>query len=665
LELVAFMKIGTYYYPDQWPRDQWERDFEQMASMKLQIVHMGEFAWGSLEPREGDYQLDWLADCVEMAAQRGMDVILATPTAVLPAWMVEKHPDILYSHERFGGRRHGCHTSTVLADYTRRMVQLLADRFGRHPAVIGWQIDNEFSSGGFDQRPCTHEAFRRWLRTRYGTIERLNQAWGTQFWNCFYTDWAQIKFPPAATDYKGSPHYGLDAARFWSWTFSQYVKLQADILKPKIGERFITTNFMFLHPECNPLDMADSLSLYSWDSYPVTGWLKTAPTDESYRMGEPAGIGIVHDQMASYKRRWALMELQPGTINWTGVPVHIHPGAVRLWIWTAFAHGAEFVTTYRFRQPLWGAELFHHGLVDTDGVTPSPGGREFSQTLEEMSRLRLDQVPALRQETGAADEVGLVFDFEQYWYLQIMPQARRWNFGEFLLRWYGALMRLGINVRVLHPEGEWPAHLKMIIVPAAQMIDPARVQRLDAYAAGGGHLVLTCRTGLMDRNGQLWEGPTAQPILPLIGAAIDGYDSLPEVATAHVAFDSHSRYAWGVWGDLIQPNPGTEVLARYADQFYAGTAAVTTRSHGRGRVTYSGVYGEQPFHDALVKKLAELSGLHHAPLPNRVSVYRRGPYTICLNYTDKSVEAPAPAGVTYVVGSSRIEPAGVAVWEKG
>jgi beta-galactosidase len=657
------MKLGTYYYPDQWPRDQWERDFDRMASMKLLIVHMGEFTWATIEPREGDYRFDWLDECVEMAARRDMQVILATPTAVLPVWMVEKHPDILYSHERFGGRRHGCHTSPVLADYTRKVVRQLADRYGDHHAVIGWQIDNELSSTEFDQRPCTHEAFRHWLKARYGAIERLNQAWGTQFWNCFYTDWPQIQFPPNVSDYKCSPHYGLDAARFWSWSFAQYAGLQAGILRPKIGSRFITTNFMGFHPQCNPLDMIDSLDLYSWDSYPVTGWLKTPPTDENYRMGEPAWHSIVHDQMASYHRRWGLMELQPGTINWSGVPVRLYPGAVRLWIWTAFAHGAEFVTTYRFRQPIWGSELFHHGLIGTDGATPSAGGREFTQTIEELSRLRLDQVPSLREET-VASEVGLLFDFDQLSYYQVLPQARRWDYGEFLLRWYGALMRLGLNVRIIHPGRAWADHLKMIIAPGVQMVDQALVRRFGDYAAAGGHLVLTCRTGLMNLNGQLWEGPAAEPILPLIGARIEAYDGLPDGATAHVDISGHGRHAWNVWADLLQPGEGTEVLARYADQFYAGAAAVTTRRHGRGRVTYSGVYADQPYHDALLEKLVPMAGLPCEPLPDRVCVYRRGPYTICLNYTDQAVAAPADSGVTFVVGSSRIDPAGVAVWQQ-
>jgi len=334
------MKIGTYYYPEQWPRDQWERDFDRMAAMDLKIVHMSEFAWGTIEPREGDIQLDWLSDCVELAAKRKMEVILCTPTAVLPVWMVDKHPDILLSGYRFGGRRHGNHLHPALLDYTRKVVEKMAERFGDHKAVIGWQIDNELASDSkFDQSEGTHEAFRGWLRGKYGTLDRVNEAWGTQFWNTFYSDWKQILLPPGRQTVYGNPHQSVDASRFWSWTFAQFVKLQADILKPKVGKRFITTNFMPMHADCNPGDMADSLSLFSWDAYPATGW-ENSPKDETFRMASHTAMGLMHDQMASYTGRWGLMELQPGTINWTGVPILVYPGAVRLWIWTAFAHGA-------------------------------------------------------------------------------------------------------------------------------------------------------------------------------------------------------------------------------------------------------------------------------------------------------------------------------------
>jgi beta-galactosidase len=662
------MKIGTYYYPEQWPREQWQRDFDNISSMGLQIVHMAEFAWFDLEPRPGEFQFEWLDHCLDLARQRKLDVILCTPTAAPPIWLSHNSPDTLPLGEgnvrgRFGGRRHYNPLSPEFQAATRRIVQAMADHFGNHPSVIGWQIDNEYS-GNFDQSEVTHAAFRKWLRSKYGDIKNLNRAWGNQFWNTYYTDFEQILFPPSREPRYGNPHQVLDASRFWSCAFAEYNRIQTDILKPKIGKRFLTTNFMGLHLDCNPGDMAADLNLMSWDLYPVGG--QGEGDDETYRIADPAYIGLNHDHMASYYNRWGLMELQPGHVNWSGNPVRLYPGAVRLWIWTAFAHGAEFVTTYRYRQPRFGIELFHHGLVGTDGVTPSPGGRQFAQVVKEMAKLDLARVPKLGDEFHTKQTVGLVFDFDQLWYFNSLPQAKRWNQAAWLGHWYGALARLGVTIRILRPGANWPENLPLIVAPSVQMVDEALVARLDEYARGGGNLVLTCRSGVMDRDGQLIEGPWAKPILPLIGTTIDDYDAMREKQTGHVSFQN-KKYSWNIWGEQLSPAPGTEVLATYADQFYAGAAAITRARCGKGSVSYFGVCSDQPLVSAFVESLAKFIGtdrLQTQPVPERLHILRRGPYHIALNYQDKPVNLPAGSSARFVIGSATLGPADVAVWEE-
>lgn len=690
------MKIGVYYYPEQWPRDQWKRDFDNIAAMGLQIVHMAEFAWFTMEPREGDIQLDWLEECVEMARARKLDVILCTPTAVPPVWLVEKYPEILIRREdgsaiRHGGRRHASPTSPAFRDATTRIVTALAERFGKHPSVIGWQIDNEYS-GPFDQNEHTHAAFRAWLQTRYQSIDNLNRAWGCQFWNTFYTKWKQVMFPPSRDPGYGNPHQHLDASRFWSWAYADFNALQAGILKKALRHEgtearreggpgevvgaqstslpFITTNFMPFHLDCNPENMLDDLTLFSWDSYPVTGWEKGIK-DETYRIADPNGIGIVHDLMRSYRDRWALMEVQPGQVNWTGTPVLPYPGAVRLWLWTAYAHGAEFVTVYRFRQPRWGIELFHHGLMNHDGVTQSPGGRQFVQVIKEIHGLGVGGAEAVKPKKESrvpthgnsplTPRAAILFDFDQLWWFKTLPQAKRWDQGRFLKLWYGALMRLGFDVQVLRPGSKIPDGLSMLIAPGLQMVDDALIKQLDDYASSGGNLVLTCRTGLMDRNGIVFEGPTAAPILPLIGALVEAYDGLPDGVHGKLEMDG-KQYDWGVWGDLLYSDEGTRVLAKYSDQFYRGAIAVTQKRHGKGLVTYCGVYSERAFIDALIEKLAREAGVVGKPFPDRVHVLKRDGFTICLNYQDKQVAAPVPKGAKFIIGGKTIEPAGVAVW---
>ncbi|HEX4794992.1 MAG TPA: beta-galactosidase [Humisphaera sp.] len=658
------MQIGTYYYPEQWPREQWERDFDNIARRGLQIVHMGEFAWHSMEPRAGEIQLDWLATCVEMAQKRKLAVMLCTPTAAPPIWLIEQHPEILPidangQRARFGGRRHYSPLAPAMREATARIVGALADRFGDHPAVIGWQIDNEYS-GAFDQSDQAHQAFAQWLRERYKNIDALNRAWGCQFWNTYYSDFSQIRLPASRDPKYGNPHQCLDASRFWSAAFASFNKLQADILRPKIGSRFITTNFMPFQLDCNPADMAGDLSLMSWDAYPVAG-LEKNPGSEHFRLGDPSSICFTHDHMASFSGRWGQMELQPGHINWSGFPVLPYPGAIRLWLWTAFAHGAEFAMTYRFRQPRFGIEMFHDGLTGPDGVSPSIGGREFETTIAELKQLDLSKSPPIKDEYDPQSTVGLLFDFEQLWYFKTLPHAKRWDQAAWLTSWYGAICRAGLRVKLLRPDSQWPADLKMIVAPSVQMVDGVLIERWQNYVQAGGHLVLTCRSALMDRQGQLFEGPLASPIKDLIGGAIEAYDCLPEGKFGEVEMDG-KRFPWGTWGDILYAGEDAKVLAKYADQFYAGAAAVIRRSHGAGQVTYCGVHAERPFVEALVEKLATGAKLATTSLPWRVHLLRRGPYQILLNYNDHPVDAPAKRGAELLIGTRKVPPAGVAVW---
>ena len=661
------MKIGTYYYPEQWPAEQWERDFDNIAGMGLQIVHMAEFAWFSLEPHAGEFRFDWLDRCLEMAKRRKLDVILCTPTASPPIWLVDQFPSILPqdrhgTRARFGGRRHYNPCSLAMQEATQRIVTKMAEHFGNHPAVIGWQLDNEYSSGDqglsvtFDQSEETHKAWQRWLQKKYGSLEALHRAWGCQFWNTYYTDFAQILLPPERDSRYGNPHQCLDASRFWSSAFAQFNKLQADILRPCIGERFITTNFMPFHLDVDPADMSPDLNLMSWDSYPLTGSGAEAE-NQNFRIGNPNQIGFTHDHMASYHNRWALMELQPGHVNWSGCPVLPYPGAIRLWLWTAFAHGAEFVTTYRFRQPLFGIEMFHHGLMQTDGTTPSVGGREFMEVIDEISRLDLGKISG-----GSAQPVAaIVFDYDNLWYFKTLPQSRKWDQPAWLMMWYGALARLGFNIKILRQGQPIPPECVVVVAPGLQIIDDTTPAQFQQFVARGGHLVLTCRTGTMNRNGQFFEGHVAKPLLSLIGASIEAYDALPDGLVGHVDLEG-KKFGFSAWGDLLYPEQDTKVVAKYADQFYEDAAAVTFRRHGTGSVTYCGPFGESDFVDAVLERLVARVKLPVSFLPTRVQVLHRGAYRILLNYQDKAVDAPAPAKARFIVGARHVDPAGVAVW---
>ncbi len=661
------MKIGTYYYPEQWPRAQWERDFDKIASMGLKIVHMAEFAWYALEPTRGDYQMDWLDDCVRMCRERDLDVILCTPTAAPPIWLSEEYPEVLPLNEhgtrgRHGGRRHYTPTSPRFQEAAYNITKAMADRFGRDKSVIGWQIDNELS-GAFDQSEHTHAAFRKWLEHKYTTIENLNAAWGNQFWNQYYQSFDQILMPVSRDPRYGNPHHCLDASRFWSSVWAEFVQLQATVLDASFGnvvrKPFVTTNFMPFMPDCDPHDMRESLTLYSWDTYPVSGF-GANHKDDNYRSGDPATMQFTHDLMASYNGRWALMEVQPGQINWSGYPVLPPPGTIRLFLWTAIAHGCEFITVYRFRQPRFGVEMWHDGLIELDGVTPSKGGEQFAQVAREAKQLWGDTHPT----STASDQpvAGLVYEFDQRWLFDSLGQAKRWNYPELICQYHQALSRLGYRVRIINPGEAYPVECKIIVAPAVQMMEVDMRSRMESYVKQGGHLLLTCRSGLQDRTGTFHELRYGDFIRDLIGARITQYDSLPEATFGKVDLDGTS-YEWGVWGDQLEPQKGTEAWAKYTTQFYAGAAAITHRKAGSGSVTYNGVYGDREFAAAVVAKLSRTIGQNATLLGPRLRVVHRDGYAICLNYADQPAQAPAPAGAKFVIGERTVPPSGVSVWK--
>ncbi|HEX8343027.1 MAG TPA: beta-galactosidase, partial [Tepidisphaeraceae bacterium] len=517
-------------------------------------------------------------------------------------------------------------------------------------------IDNELGHG-FDQGEHTHHAFRLWLQAKYTTIDALNAAWGNQFWHQYYQSFEQILMPGSREPQYRNPHHHTDASRFWSRAWADFVKLQADALKPRIGSRWITTNFMPFYPDCDPGEMRDSLSLYSWDSYPVSGY-GSAFKDESFRLGDLAQIEFLHDQMAGYNGRWALMEVQPGQINWSGVPVKLLPGTVRMWLWNAIAHGCEFITVYRFRQPRFGIEMWHDGLALHDGVTLSPGGEEFAQVARECA----DVFAAHPTPTKSAQpRAGLLIDFDQLWHYASLPQAKRWNYPELLCQYHQALSRMGFKVEVVGPDRPWPDGMTILAAPGVQMIDPALVERFTAYVNGGGHLLLTCRSARMDRNGQFLETAPAGPIVPLIGADVAGYDALPEETFGAITFGTAS-HRWSVWAEQLRPHSGTETWGTFADQFYAGAVAVTHRRRGGGSATYNGAFADRKFAEAVVEKLCRAIGHATTPLPDGVRVLVRDGLNICFNSSLATIDVPAAAGTQFLVGTKRLKPTEVAVW---
>ena len=662
------MTIGVYYYPEAWPPEQWERDIANIKRFGFEFVHIGEFAWAFMEPEEGKFDFAWLDRVVALAGKHGLKVVLCTPTPTPPIWLVQKHPEVLMVDDAgrtmvHGTRQHATWSSAVYRSYVAKIVTALGRHFGSNPNVWGWQLDNELSHYGknYDYSEVSQQKFRQWLKAKYESIENLNRDWGASFWSQRYQNFDQIRMPNER-EYVAqfNPHAMLDLQRWFAEEAADYLRFQTGLLRQQIRNQWITTNFMAMHREVSPALSRNDLDVMTWTIYPVHGQMNEGPL--GYRLGNYDAMSFMHDYIRTLNSAQGIMELQPGQVNWGEVNPWPLPGAVRMWILHAFQNGARLVCTYRYRQPLSGAELYHKGIVEPDGVTPSPGGREYIQAIKDVQLLRAARpANAVEPREQAARRAALLYNFDNRWDLDNHTQTNRWNTVGHILKYHTALKRLGCPVDVIDETADFARH-PFLVAPAYQLVDEKLTQRWKKYVEDGGHLVLTLRTGQKDRRGHLWEGAWAQPIVDLIGARITRYDVLPANLVGHVVA-SRKLYEWGVWGESLEPGAGATPLATYSDHFYKGSVAAVTRKLGRGTVTYIGVEslsGELELD--LLRGVFDRAGVTTRNLPSGFQVDWREGFWIATNFTEVSQPAPLPLGAKILIGSKVVPPAGVTVW---
>jgi beta-galactosidase len=666
------MTVGVYYYPEAWPREQWARDMANIKSHGFEYVHMAEFAWAFMEPAEGRFDFEWLETNVRLAAEQGLKVVLCTPSATPPAWLSRKHPEILMVDARgrrmnHGSREHATWSSPTYRRYVERIVAEMARRFGSHPAVWGWQIDNELSHYGrnYSHTSDNRDRFRAWLQARYGDVARLNEAWGNAFWSQMYGDFSEIDIPNPDELVAGvNEHALLDFQRWFAEEAAGYVRFQAETLRKHTKNQWITTNFMHLHKEVYPPLSGKDIDIVTWTLYPVHGNANQGAL--GFRLGDGVAISFMGDFARPINGMHGLMELQPGQVNWGAVNPNPYPGAVRNWILRAFAMGARLLCTYRYRQPLFGNEQYHHGIVGTDGVTLSRGGQEWVQAMREMRLLRENR-PAEPKEPAryAARRTALLYNVDNRFDIDNHTQTTRWNTMGHVLGYHRILKAAGAPVDVITEDKDF-APYPFLVAPAYQLVDRELVGRWTRYVEAGGHLVLSIRTGTKDRRGHLWEGPWAMPVLDLIGADIALYDVLPAPNVGKVKSALSGRsHDWAVWAEALKPRAGTSVLARHADQFFAGEAAAVTRTFGKGSVTYVGVESVSgDLEKEILAKVFKDAGVTIERYPDQLLVDWRDGFWTASNFSSLAQPAPIPAGVTPLVGTRTLPPAGVAIWKE-
>lgn len=612
------MYLGVDYYPEQTPRELWEEDFRLMKELGVNVVRIAEFAWTMMEPEEGVYDFDFWDDVVARLSDAGFDIVLGTPTATPPAWMCHKYPEILPVDEHgvtisFGARRHYTVHSETYQKFSVAITTEMAKRYGQHPRVIGWQTDNEYGHEKSDRSysAIDRAAFQVWLKKRYGTLDVLNETWGTVFWSQTYTAWEQIPVPRKVYQ-EHSPALLVDFDRFCADGYNYYNKLQVDALREHIHpDAFITHNLVYSDMAVNQQQMAQDLDYVSFDNYPVWGGLP-----EPNRFEKMASD---HDLCRSSKqgKGFWVMEQLSGAQGWSKIGYLPRPGHIRLWTYQAVARGAEAIVYFRFRAALFGTEEFCHGIIDHDGKPK----RKFAEVKQIMTELNTfgDEINA---STYRAD-VGVYFDQENVWAWTHQPHSDAFDFRTEFVRFYGGAVRKQVATDIVFP-GDALDGYKLIIVPLYFLTNPTFDQALIDYMEQGGHVIFTYRTGVKDPHNNVIAKTLPGKFATYAGIEIDEYESLQAVQENRVegigAFSGQSSPA-RLWCDLITPTTA-EPLAVYRDTFYDGVAAVT-RNQYKGTVTYIGASIDDAMIDTIYAQAFEEAGIETLEVPDQVEVVRR------------------------------------------
>ena len=639
---LGFIGHGGDYNPDQW-RDRPDILEEDVRLMKLagcNLMSVGIFAWAALEPEEDRYDFDWLNDVLDRLHANGISVFLATPSGARPAWMSAKYPEVLRVREdglrNFHGERHNhCFTSPVYRGFVGKINRALAERFGHHPAVVGWHISNEFS--GECHCELCQRAFRDWLKERYGTLDRLNHAWWTGFWSKTYTDWEQLHSPSAVGE--RSVH-GLNLAwkRFATHQTMDFIRAEAAPLRELTPDLPVTTNLMEFFGGLDYFELARELDFASYDSYPRWGG-----RDEEWTA---LCAAFNYDWMRSLKRRpFALMESTPSQVNWQEVCKLKKPGMHLLSCMQAVAHGADTVQYFQWRQSRGAAEKFHGAVV-------SHAGHEHTRTFRDVQAVGevLKLIGGVRG-SMPKNECALLFDTQNRWALEDCQGPRRdLKYLDTVLEHYRALRRRGIDVDIIDESCSLDGY-RLVAAPMLYMLRPGAAERLGAFVRRGGTLVCTCYTGRVDEDDLCFLGGFPGPLREVLGIWAEEIDGLYDDETNGIRMADGTCYRCDTLCDIVHAETA-RVLGTYAEDFYEGEPCVTCNAFGDGQAYYIATRPDAEFLDMFYERVAARAGVARSmrSLPVGVEASRRGDMLFVMNFTGKPAGVVLPDGVDALTG---------------
>lgn len=611
--------LGTCYYPEHWPRDIWEDDARRMAEAGLTWVRIGEFAWSRLEPSPGDYRFGWLDDAISVLGAAGLKVVLGTPTATPPRWMIDKHPDMLAVDaegrpRKFGSRRHYCFSHAGYKAECATIVGLLAERYGNNPHIAAWQTDNEYGCHDttLSYSDAARNAFRTWLKTRYSSIENLNSAWGNVFWSMEYDSFDQIDLPNLTVT-EANPAHSLAFRRFSSDQVVEFNRVQTDLIR-RHSSAPTSHNYMGRITDFDHFKVGEDLDIATWDSYPL-GFLedRVGTSVERQRQfshqGDPDFQALHHDlYRAVGKGRWWVMEQQPGPVNWAPVNPAPLPGMVRLWTWEAFAHGAEAVCYFRWRQAPMAQEQLHSGLLRPD----SKDAPAMAEALAVAAELQ-----AAPDVANAPAPVAILFDYDADFAWKVQPHGEGLSYFGLILDLYRGLRSKGLSVDILPASAERFDCYKAVFAPGMMHMPNTLKDRLAASSS-------LCITG--PRSGGR-DGDTTIPVpLP---------PDLPDL-------DVTVAYIESLRSDMPVPVQGGGNIVGYREELETSATAILETREGQpvavqqGQQIYVAACLDPEGWATLVGHVADQTGLETIDLPDGVRRRDTATERFWFNHTTQS-----------------------------
>ncbi len=637
---LPHIAYGGDYSPDQWPENVWAEDVRLMREAGVNLVSLAIFSWSRLQPSSDTWDFGWLDRVMDLLHEGGIRVDLATATASPPPWLSHAHPEmlpVLADGVRLwpGARQHYCPSSPVYRSAAARLVEAIATRYAKHPALAMWHVGNEF---GCHVAACwcdvSAEAFRQWLRRRYETIDALNEAWGTDFWSQRYSKWEEI-LPPRRTPTWPNPTQQLDFMRFSSDELLECYESERAVLARHSPAIPVTTNFMQFFKPLDYWKWAEREDIVSDDVY-------QDPLDPDAGMAS----AMAGDLMRSLGRGrpWVLMEQTTSRVNWREINAAKAPGQMRLWSLQAVAHGADGVMFFQWRQSRAGAEKHHSAMVPHGPVETSPTWHEVVRLGSELKLL--DELCGARVQA----DVAIVFDWESWWALELPSKP-------------SALVRAMDQARAYY------RHLFNANI-ATDVSDDA-VANLNRYVSDGGHLVMSCFSGIVDVHEHIRLGGYPAPFADMLGLRVEDVMPLAPGDVIPVRFHDGLETTGRIWSELIRPG-AAEVVATFESGALKGKPAVTRNRFGKGSAAYVGTIPEDAAMAVLLKTAWTDAGVKSsAEAPAGVEVVRRQgagrSFSFVLNHLDSEVHVNTGPGVDLITGEKvmpqglRLPPYGVAV----